>query len=100
MKFKKSMIMLVLVIFLFAVASVSASETDNPISSDDTAELELSADDEIIEENPALTLNDNEETLSEETETDVSGANSATYSTLAEEINESGNITLKLGWET
>ena len=46
------------------------------------------------EKNDKLTSTDNDETLNAQTDAEVLGADSAKYSDLAEEIRQSGNITL------
>ena len=87
----KSIIILVLAVFLLSMSSVCASEIDDTIASDDTNDIRLSADDEI-EDNLQTNDENSELTL---TDTDILGADSATYSDLAAEIAQSGNIKLK-----
>ena len=89
-----------LVVFLLSIAGVSASEIDNTIASENANTIELSTDNDIkdnlqtSEENMVFTSTDYDEALSAQTDTDVLGADSATYSNLAEEIGHSGNIIL------
>ncbi len=90
MKYSKSIIILVLAVFLLSISSVCASEIDNTIASDDTNDIG-SAEDEI-EDNLKTSDENDELTL---TDTDVLAADSATYSDLAVEISQSGNIKLK-----
>ena len=99
MKYKKTIILLALVVFLLSIAGVSASEIDNTIASENANTIELSTDNDIIEdnlqiseENEALASTDYDEAIAQ-TYTEVLGADSATYSNLAEEISHSGNIT-------
>ena len=100
MEYKKTIILLALVVFLLSIAGVSASEIDNTIASKNANTLELSADNDIIEdnlqtseENEALASTDYDEAIAQ-TDTEVLGADSAKYSDLANEINQSGNIKL------
>jgi len=99
MKYKKTIILLALVVFLLSIAGVSASEIDNTIASENANTIELSTDNDIkdnlqtSEENEALASTDYDEAIAQ-TDTEVLGADSATYSVLAEEIGHSGNITL------
>ena len=100
MKYKKTIILLALVVFLLSIAGVSASEIDNTISSENANTIELSADNDIIEdnlqtseENEALASTDYDEAIAQ-TDTEILGADSATYTDLANEINQPGNITL------
>ena len=101
MKYKKTIILLALVVFLLSIAGVSASEIDNTIASENANTIELSADNDIIEdnlqtseENEALASTDYNEALSAQTDTEVLGADSATYSDLDKEIRQPGNIKL------
>ena len=100
MEYKKTIILLALVVFLLSIAGVSASEIDNTIASENANTIELSTDNDIkdnlqtSEENMVFTSTDYDEALSAQTDTDVLGADSATYSNLAEEIGHSGNIIL------
>ena len=101
MKYKKTIILLALVVFLLSIAGVSASEIDNTIASENANTIELSTDNDIIEdnlqtseENEALASTDYDEAIAQ-TDTEVLGADSATYSDLANEINQPGNIKLK-----
>ena len=102
MKYKKSIILLMLAIFLFSITSVCASEIDNPIASEDTSQIELSVNDEMSmdnlqtsENNDELALDDNDESVSSQTVTEVlSVEDNSTYSELSLEINQSGNVTL------
>ena len=100
MKYKKTIIILALVVFLLSIAGVSASEIDNTIASENANTIELSADNDIIEdnlqtseENEALASTDYDEAIAQ-TDTEVLGADSAKYSDLAEEISQPGNIKL------
>ncbi|MDO5860507.1 right-handed parallel beta-helix repeat-containing protein, partial [Methanobrevibacter sp.] len=99
MKYKKIMFMLVLAVFLLSITCVSASEIDDTLASEDTNTIGLSTDNDIednlqtSEENEALASTDYEEAIAQ-TDTEVLGADSATYFDLAEEIRHSGNITL------
>jgi len=99
MKYKKTIILLALVVFLLSIAGVSASEIDNTIASENANTIELSTDNDIkdnlqtSEENEALASTDYDEAIAQ-TDTEVLGADSATYSNLANEINQPGNITL------
>ena len=101
MKYKKTIILLALVVFLLSIAGVSASEIGDTIASENANTIELSTDNDIIEdnlqtseENEALASTDYDEAIAQ-TDTDVLGADSATYSDLANEINQPGNIKLK-----
>ena len=51
MKYKKTIILLALVVFLLSIAGVSASEIDNTIASENANTIELSTDNDIIEDN-------------------------------------------------
>ena len=88
-----------LVVFLLSIAGVSASEIDNTIASENANTIELSADNDIednlqtSEENEALASTDYDEAIAQ-TDTGVLGADSATYSDLADEIRQPGNIKL------
>ncbi|WP_298502701.1 Ig-like domain repeat protein [uncultured Methanobrevibacter sp.] len=99
MEYKKTIILLALVVFLLSIAGVSASEIDNTIASENANTIESSTDNDIednlqtSEENEALASTDYDEAIAQ-TDTEVLGADSATYSDLAEEIRHSGNITL------
>ena len=102
MEFRKTIIILMLTIFLFSITSVCASEIDNPIASEDTSQIELSVNDEMSmdnlqtsEKNDELALEDNDESVSSQTVTEVlSVEDNSTYSELSLEINQSGNVTL------
>ena len=92
--------MLVLAVFLLSITCVSASEIDDTLASEDTNTIGLSVDKDIIEdnlqtseENEVLASTDYDEAIAQ-TDTEVLGADSATYFDLAEEIRHSGNITL------
>ncbi|WP_295116087.1 right-handed parallel beta-helix repeat-containing protein, partial [uncultured Methanobrevibacter sp.] len=107
MKYKKIMILLVLAVFLLGIAGVSASEIDNVIASEDTDSMELSADNDMAEdnlqtheENEELTLTDNDDTLSVKNDTEILGANTGTYSGLSTEIGSGGNIELQHNYYT
>ena len=99
MKYKKTIILLALVVFLLSIAGVSASEIDNTIASENANTIELSTDNDIednlqtSEENEALASTDYDEAIAQ-TDTEVLGADSATYSYLAAEISQPGNIKL------
>ena len=99
MKYKKTIILLALVVFLLSIAGVSASEIGDTIASENANTFELSADNDIednlqtSEENEALASTDYDEAIAQ-TDTEVLGADSAKYSDLANEINQSGNIKL------
>ena len=100
MKYKKIMFMLVLAVFLLSITCVSASEIDDTLASEDTNTIGLSVDKDIIEdnlqtseENNELALTDNDEAIAQ-TDTEVLGADSATYFDLAAEIGQPGNINL------
>ena len=100
MKYKKIMFMLVLAVFLLSITCVSASEIDDTLASEDTNTIGLSVDKDIIEnnlqtseENDELASTDYDEAIAQ-TDTEVLGADSATYSDLAYEIGQPGNITL------
>ena len=101
MEYKKTIILLALVVFLLSIAGVSASEIDNTIASENANTIELSTDNDIIEdnlqtseENMVFTSTDYDEALSAQTDTEVLGEGSAKYSDLDEEIGHSGDITL------
>jgi len=99
MKYKKTIILLALVVFLLSIAGVSASEIGDTIASENANTIELSTDNDIednlqtSEENMVFTSTDYDEAIAQ-TDTEVLGEDSATYSNLAEEISHSGNITL------
>ena len=106
MKYKKIMFMLVLAVFLLSITCVSASEIDDTLASENANTIELSADNDIednlqtSEENEALALTDNDETLSAKNDADVLSDNSGTYSGLSDEIGFGGNIELKHDYYT
>jgi len=99
MEYKKTIILLALVVFLLSIAGVSASEIDNTIASENANTIELSIDNDIkdnlqtSEENEALASTDYDEAIAQ-TDTEVLGADSATYFDLAQEIGQPGNINL------
>ena len=99
MEYKKTIILLALVVFLLSIAGVSASEIDDTLASEDTNTIELSIDNDIkdnlqtSEENEALASTDYDEAIAQ-TDTEVLGADSATYFDLAQEIGQPGNINL------
>ncbi|WP_458455694.1 right-handed parallel beta-helix repeat-containing protein, partial [Methanobrevibacter sp.] len=99
MEFRKTIILLMLGIFLLSITSVCASEIDTPIASEDTSQIGLSDIDKVDDDNPQTSEEKLElgvdESLNEQTDTDVLGDSSATYSDLATEISESGNVVLK-----
>ena len=88
MEYKKTIILLALVVFLLSIAGVSASEIDNTIASENANTIELSTDNDIednlqtSEENEALASTDYDEAIAQ-TDTEVLGECSATYSYLA-----------------
>ena len=101
MKCKKRFIFICLIICLFSIASVCASDAnDISLASEDAGQMELSIDNEIIDDN----LKANEETtqlqsnydgtLSVENELDILNENVGTYSDLKNEIGNGGNINL------
>ena len=103
MKYTKIIIMLALTIFIFGAASVCAGDVnDTAISSGDTGQIDLSANNEmdtnnlqINEENDRLTLADNDESISAQTDTKVLSVDeNSTYSELSYEISQSGNVKL------
>ena len=77
MKYKKSIIVIMLAIFIFSIAAVSASDVnDTVIASEDTGQMELSAGDEITEDNiqtneNILTQASTDETVNASNEQDV-----------------------------
>ena len=87
-------------IFLVSVAGVCASDAnDTAIASDDSNQMELSSDSEISEdnlqigeENSILTQND-DETLSAESDSQTLGAGEGTYSDLRNDIANGGSLT-------
>ncbi|WP_407410721.1 right-handed parallel beta-helix repeat-containing protein [Methanobrevibacter sp.] len=99
MKYKKTIIPLALVVFLLSIAGVSASEIGDIIASENANTIDLSTDNDIednlqtSEENMVFTSTDYDEAIAQ-TDTEVLGADSATYSDLANEISQPGNITL------
>ncbi|WP_288267289.1 right-handed parallel beta-helix repeat-containing protein, partial [uncultured Methanobrevibacter sp.] len=100
MRYKRFMIILVFAVFLLSITCVSASEIDDTLASEDTHTIGLSVDNDIIEdnlqtseENDELASTDYDEAIAQ-TDTEVLGADSATYSDLANEISQSGNIKL------
>ena len=103
MKYKKTIILLVLTIFIFGVASVCASDVnDTVIASEDTSQMGLSVGSEMdmdnlktSEGNTTLTQTNNDESVSEEIDSEVLGADTGTYSGLSEEIGSGGNIELE-----
>ncbi|WP_407416089.1 right-handed parallel beta-helix repeat-containing protein, partial [Methanobrevibacter sp.] len=102
MKYSKNIIIIMLAIFLFAIATVSASDVDNgSLVSEDTDQMELSAGNEIIndnlqtnEPNIQLVQSDNGESLSAKNELDILGDDERTYTDLKNEIGNGGNINL------
>ena len=91
MEYKKTIILLALVVFLLSIAGVSASEIRDTIASENANTIELSTDNDIIEDNLQTSEENDELTL---TDNDVLGVDSATYSDLDSEIRASGNVTL------
>ena len=100
--------MLVLVIFLFAIAAAGASDVDDsPLASEDTNQVELSADNTILEDNlktseekTTLAVGENDETLSSETDLEILTADQLTFSELRDKIGSGGNINLTKGTYT
>ena len=90
-----------LAVFLLSMACVSAGEMDDAVATEDTNAAELSANNDIIEdnlqtsENDEVTLTGNDETLSAINDTEVLGDNPGTYSMLSSEIGSGGNIELQ-----
>ena len=101
MKYKKSLLILITAIFLVSVAGVCASDAnDTAIASDDSNQMELSSDSEISEddlqtgeENSILTQND-DETVSAESDSQTLGAGEGTFSDLRNEIGNGGDKNL------
>ena len=91
----KSMILIILTVFvLVSIASVSASDAnDTAIASEDTADIELSADNEIISEDNIQTSE--EEIISaDDTFQDKLSDNEGNYSELMNEIGNGGDVKL------
>ncbi len=63
MKYKKTIILLLIAVFLLSITCVSASEIDNTRPSEDTNTVELSTDNDIIEDNLQTTEENDELTL-------------------------------------
>ena len=101
MKYKKTIIFLIVAIFIFSITAVSASDmNDTAIDSDDTSQMELSTINEADnlktrEENTTLTCTNNVESVSMGIDSAVIGADTGTYSSLAEEIGHGGDIKLQ-----
>ena len=96
-----------LAIFLFSLSGVFASEIDVPVANEDTGQLEASVNGESIEvnlqtdeENPTLVVDENDETLSSEIDSEILTADQLTYSDLREQIGSGGNINLTKGTYT
>ena len=97
MKCKKRFIFICLIICLFSIASVCASDAnDISLASEDAGQMELSIDNEIIDDN----LKANEETVSAETDSEILTDGQYTYSNLREQIGSGGNINLTKGTYT
>ena len=86
MEYKKTIILLALVVFLLSIAGVSASEIGDTKASENANTIELSTDNDIIEdnlqtseENEALASTDYDEAIAQ-TDSDELVADSATYS--------------------
>ena len=92
MKFKKIMFVGILLLAIFAIGAVSASDVnDTAIANEDTSQIELSTSNEITEDNLQTSEENDELTL---TDNDVLGIDLASYSDLAAEIGQSGNVKL------
>ena len=97
MEYRKTIIILMVAIFIFSITAVSASDmNDTAIDNDNTNQIELSTDDNIIEykavsiaEDTQLTQSNNDEKISAENK-----LNKGTYSDLRNEIRNGGNISL------
>ena len=107
MEFRKTIILLMLAIFLFSLTGVFASEMDTPVASEDTGQLDLSVNEESIgdnlqtsEENTKLAVEENDETLSYEIDSEILTADQLTYSDLKGQIGSGGNINLTKGTYT
>ena len=108
MKYKKIMLILITTIFLVSIAGVCASDAnDTLVASEDTNQIEISDSDKTIEdnlqtneENPTLTVEENDETLSSKTDSEILTADQFTYSNLREQIGSGGNINLTKGTYT
>ena len=102
------MIIIMLAIFLISIAAVSASDVnETAIASEDDSQIELSAGDEITgdnlqtsEENPSLAVEDNDETVGAETDSEILTDGQYTYSNLREQIGTGGNKNLTKGTYT
>ena len=98
---KGILILTFLILALFSVSCIYASDVNDSLAAgEDTNQIELSDSDKVIEdnlqtseENEALASTDYDEAIAQ-TDTEILGADSATYSNLAEEISQPGNITL------
>ena len=94
-----------LAIFLISIAAASASDVnDTVIASGGDGQIELSAGDEITgdnlqtsEENPTLAIDDNDETVSAQTNSEILTDDQYTYSDLREQIGTGGNKNLTKG---
>ena len=103
MKFKKIMFVSILLLAIFAIGAVSASDVnDTAIASEDTNQIELSSNNEMVgdnlqtsEENSILTQIDNNESVSVETNSEILSEDIGNYSGLADEISQGGNVELK-----
>ena len=101
MKYKKSLLILIMAIFLVSIAGVCASDAnDTAIAGDDSNQMELSSDNEISEddlqtgeENTILTQND-DETVSAQTDSERLSEGSGTYEDLINEIGDGGDKNL------
>ena len=108
MKYKKIMLILITAIFLVSIASASASDAnDTLVANEDTNQIEISDSDKTIEdnlqtseENPTLAVDENDETLSYEIDSEILTADQFTYSDLKGQIGSGGNINLTKGTYT
>ena len=101
MEYKKTIILLVLAIFLVSISGVCASEMDDTLASEDTNAIELSADNDVADDNLQITQeNDDDEILSTQTDNDVLSDNSGNYSELSKEIGSGGNVELQHDYYT
>ena len=88
MEYKKTIILLILAIFLVSISGVCASEMDDAIASDDTNAIELSADNDIVEDNLQITEENN---ILKSNDEDILSDDSGNYSGLSSEISFGGS---------
>ena len=102
MEYKKTKIFLMIAIFLFSIATVSAGDVnDTVIAIEDTSQNDLSAGNEISEdnlkaseENTALSQMDNDEIVSAEPGSEILGEGEGNYTDLKNDIiNNGGSLT-------